>query len=506
MHKQGDIINMEKGIQIILGEQIGSGAEGCVFNIDKLINSDNPADKFVLKILHEDKMDNIKKREVFKRFKYLQQLSNKNKVLQKHMTMPLLFGVDNLCYLMKKTTGQVSLNKYIKFPLNDFDNWYKNEFPFKKRITIAKNLFNALRDIHLCGLIFTDLSPNNIMAHPSKNMIGFIDVDNLRSKNDIYMSVVGTNGYTAPEVLRTVTDDMIDSKYKSSSGKISQDSDIFAAAVIIFELIMLHHPFKGDEISNGPPELEDDALNIKTDYIFKKDTTNTSTFGLTPKFYELTSKELRKLFYRTFVDGLNNPHLRPTAEEFLVALDSMLNQTITCENCNFSQIYQNSEINKCINCDELVKPIVSMYIYHLHHGITRENLINNFDKLPMFDVRQENLTIDGKDSLKHFLINRIDFDFKNYNKKICKNHFENSNDFTPIYEVEIDGNSSKLSFKIGPNTDIEYKQAHLISKKTKAISMLNLGKEFDYKEYAMIIEKVPYCGATIDIFVTFREN
>ena len=45
----------------------------------------------------------------------------------------------------------------------------------KKRYQIIVNLFDALRKIHLAGLIFTDLSPNNIMVHKKQNQIVFID-------------------------------------------------------------------------------------------------------------------------------------------------------------------------------------------------------------------------------------------------------------------------------------------------------------------------------------------
>ena len=73
--------------------------------------------------------------------------------------------------LPERMQSNDNLKKYITPPTEDgmFDEWYKKDFTFKKRYQIIVNLFDALRKIHLAGLIFTDLSPNNIMVHRTQN-------------------------------------------------------------------------------------------------------------------------------------------------------------------------------------------------------------------------------------------------------------------------------------------------------------------------------------------------
>ena len=48
-------------------------------------------------------------------------------------------------------------------------------------------------------------------------------------------------------------------------------------------------------------------------------------------FNDLTTPNIRKLFYRTFVDGVKNPSLRPTDKEFYDALMEAIDHLKTCD-------------------------------------------------------------------------------------------------------------------------------------------------------------------------------
>ena len=319
MLAEGNKISIN-GKEYTLGARLGGGKEGSIFDVVEL-------PKYVIKVINDTGMSKQQRNELYAHLKWLYELGKREdkKDIKQYMTVPKGLLDDELGYVMVKAGEHDSLSKYITVPEieGEFDVWYRERYTLKKRYQIIVNLFDALRKIHLAGLIFTDLSPNNIMVHKKQNQIVFIDTDNTRKRTDSYLSVLGTPGYMAPEVYRKpdaklVKKNNIDPKILSNSGRITTESDIFSAAVIAFQLLTLWHPFIGDEIEEGTPDDETRALEIKTDYIFKAGTSNTSSYALVPRFQDLTTPEIRRLFERTFDEGKEHPALRPTAEAHLL--------------------------------------------------------------------------------------------------------------------------------------------------------------------------------------------
>ena len=293
MLAEGNKISIN-GKEYTLGARLGGGKEGSVFEIVEKNGA-------VVKIINDSNMSKMQRNEMYSHLKWLYNLGRQTdkKELRQYMALPLGLLDDELGYAMLKAGEHDSLSRYITVPEieGEFDVWYRERYTLKKRYQIIVNLFDALRKIHLAGLIFTDLSPNNIMVHKKENQIVFIDTDNTRKRTDSYLSVLGTPGYMAPEVYRKpdaklAKENNIDPKILSNSGRITTESDIFSAAVIAFQLLTLWHPFIGDEIEEGTPDDETRALEIKTDYIFKAGTSNTSSYALVPQFQDLTTPEI----------------------------------------------------------------------------------------------------------------------------------------------------------------------------------------------------------------------
>ncbi len=423
MAREGEKVFIN-GYEYTLGERIGGGLEGSIFNI-----VERPS--YVIKILNEKGMDSLQKKEVYNHLRWLKELGKRNENLNSYMTLPIEVLDDNLGYVMLNAYEHDKLMSYITPPKREeFDNWYKNEYTFKKRYQIIICIFDALRKVHLAGLLFTDLSPNNIMVHKTKNQIAFIDTDNIRRRTDVYARVLGTDGYMAPEVYRTpdaklAQENNVDPKILSNCGKLSAESDIFSAAIIAFQLLTLQHPFIGDEVDSGSAEDEERALHIKTDYIFKEGTTNRSTHYLTPIFEQITTKEIRGLFYRTFVTGLDKPALRPTAQEFLEGFLKAYETIVTCEKCGFSMLYSLNDENNCVNCGSHIDKQVFAIIYYKFKDLTREEVINNIGNYPQYDISMENLRATGGNQFppNTLDINRIILDSHEY-KYLYSRHFE----------------------------------------------------------------------------------
>ena len=408
MLAEGNKISIN-GKEYTLGARLGGGQEGSIFDVVEL-------PKYVIKVINDNGMSKQQRNELYAHLKWLYELGKREdkKDIKQYMTVPKGLLDDELGYIMVKAGEHDSLSKYITVPEieGEFDVWYRERYTLKKRYQIIVNLFDALRKIHLAGLIFTDLSPNNIMVHKKQNQIVFIDTDNTRKRTDSYLSVLGTPGYMAPEVYRKpdaklARENNIDPKILSNSGRITTESDVFSAAVIAFQLLTLWHPFIGDEIEEGTPDDETRALEIKTDYIFKAGTSNTSSYALVPQFQELTTPEIRRLFERTFDEGKEHPALRPTAEEFLEAFQNALDMIVECPSCGFSRIYALGEENLCIGCGETFEKQTMLVIYNVFSNLERDEVINNIGDYSRYDVLLENLLVDGETPASHMETCRI---------------------------------------------------------------------------------------------------
>lgn len=492
------------GKEYTLGAKLGGGKEGSVFDLVEKKGA-------VVKIINDSTMSKIQRNELYAHLKWLYNLGRQadKKELRQYMALPLGLLDDELGYAMLKAGEHDPLNKYITVPEIDgeFDTWYREKYTLKKRYQIIVNLFDALRKIHLSGLIFTDLSPNNIMVHQKQNQIVFIDTDNTRKRTDSYLSVLGTPGYMAPEVYRKpdiklAKEHSIDPKLLANSGRITTESDIFSAAVIAFQLLALWHPFIGDEIEEGTPEDEERALEIKTDYIFKSGTSNTCSYALTQKFEELTTPEIRRLFERTFVDGKDQPALRPTAEEFLEAFQNAFDMIVECPFCGFSRIYAPGETNLCVNCDNEFQEQTMLVIYNVFSNIGRDEVINNIGEYPQYDVALENLLTDGNAPANHVETCRIILEAnENKSKYLYLRHFESNTERSePYAKITLDSTSRMVRLEVSKAV---FPEAYLIEKGTRKRTALNQGKEFTADRHGIIFDARKHGKGHLQIFGKF---
>ena len=131
--------------------------------------------------------------------------------------------------------------------------------------------------------------------------------------------VLGTPWFIAPELL---TDNRLP----------DYASDRWSLAVMIYYVLVLNHPFMGDQVREGEPELEDAALEGKLPFIdSSKDRQNVSSYGL-PREKVLTTK-LQRLFSQTFEQGIQDRWGRPSAEDWLELLEEAADKTAYCKHC-----------------------------------------------------------------------------------------------------------------------------------------------------------------------------
>lgn len=486
---------------------IGGGLEGSVYTF-KMLTKSGKSVTMCAKIINCANKSDIEKKKIFNHLQWLKKLYSKNgnQAVRRHMAAPLALIDDELGYVMNFASSHEKLAKYMDPPQEDFDSWYTGAYNLKKRYQIMVSLFNALRDIHLAGLIFTDLSPNNIMVKKDENQLVFIDTDNTRRRTDSYSGVLGTPGYMAPELYRNVEslakEENIGSELLSKCGKITPDSDIFSAAVIAFRLLTLQHPFIGDIIDDGTPEDEERALRIETDYIFKEGTDNISTYGLTTKFNEITTPKIRELFYRTFVDSKANPSLRPTDVEFAEAFREGLDLIEKCPKCGFQKIFNLSDHNECINCGKDLDNRVLIRIYTSFKKNSNIDVINGIGECPEYDLDEESIE---KNMDPSYLLSTIVLEEGKENMKVLYgHHFEDTSDRgDPRMAVILSENGEDV--EITPLCE-EVKKAYCHEGNNGKMVQLGEGKRIRLDRYAVITEIRPFGNGTMMTVCKFERG
>lgn len=242
-------------------------------------------------------------------------------------------------YVMNQVRDYEPLSSYLFSHLSDeedFEDWYFGTGGLKKRLMIGAYLALNLRNLHIQGLTYVDLSPTNILVAKNKNSLVLIDSDNISAAALWRASVIGTAGYIAPEILKSErTPDSL--------------SDTYSFAVILFELLRLSHPFIGDKISNSTPEVEEEALKGNAVFIDNPNDESNRNSNIPEANIFLTPK-LQELFQKNFVDAMEDRKKRPTLIDFRIACLTAKDSLVECEHCG-AFYYWSEDNNICPWCD-----------------------------------------------------------------------------------------------------------------------------------------------------------
>ncbi|MBD7970424.1 protein kinase domain-containing protein [Paenibacillus gallinarum] len=336
---KGKEVKDTEGRKYIINNKIGEGAQGAVYDTEN--------DTFLIKIV---RVDEDQRQPTVDRFKWImkQRIPSEARII----TPVAILEQPLTGYVMKKAKGHESLNKYI-YPGNvsNLGEWYNIQTGgLKKRFEIAISLSKCFRQLHLQGLCYCDVSPNNILISRNHRSIVLIDSDNLTSTSLFTSSILGTPRYIAPELFML-------SKQPNSI------TDTYSFAVILFELLRLGHPLIGDVILNGTPEMEEDAVKGHVVYVDHPNDESNRNSSILPADVLLT-EELRGLFQKMFVDGLHEHMKRPTLYEFTSALQRAEDQLIKCDNIQCHAFYyaQDGHAQVCPWCRQKKNEFCKVHI------------------------------------------------------------------------------------------------------------------------------------------------
>ncbi len=221
-------------------------------------------------------------------------------------------------------------------------------------LQICLLIAQAIRRMHAAGLAHSDLSPKNVLVDPPNHRCAVIDVDALVVPGKYDADVLGTPGYIAPEVLRTMN--------MSGGQRVfpSTRTDQHAMAVLFYQYLLRRHPLEGPKVNSASSTEEDIFLSMGEKALFIENPHDTSNHwsqgkdwpNLEPTLDRL-GPYLTKVFLKAFVDGLHNPAARPSAFEWEDALGKTLDLVIPCQNPNCAEkwfVYIEGERPRCPWC------------------------------------------------------------------------------------------------------------------------------------------------------------
>lgn len=241
-------------------------------------------------------------------------------------------------------------------------------------IRISILISRAVRKLHSGGLAHSDLSYKNVLIDPQGTHAAIIDIDGLVVPQKYPPEVIGTPDFIAPEVFKTQNLAKDDRNRKLPSRK----TDLHALPVLIYMYLLYRHPLRGGKFHDLDPNIDElMAMGEKALFIeHSKDKSNKPKEN-NPAYlpwsdvdkmpYNLCGPYLSKLFDRAFVDGLHNPDLRPSANEWEDDLIRTLDLLQPCGNTNCEQkwfVFDNTTKPKCPFCGWEFKgylPILNFY-------------------------------------------------------------------------------------------------------------------------------------------------
>ena len=326
------IVGETSGAEYEILKELGRGAQGRVYSIQ--------GGKYAFKQL--GKKTSSKAQLLKRKISYIKTRSIKDLPISR----PLEQVKGNvLGYIMEMASDMESLEELLK-PKGD--NWWKETGGLKKRLLILVKLSKVLSDLHSRGLVYGDLSPSNIFISedPNYSEVFLIDCDNITHESKVGEAVY-TPGYGAPEIV------------KQDSGSDTY-SDDFSFAIIAYQLLTLNHPFIGDYVNNGEPELEEQAYLGEIPWVnHSEDNLNRTTTGMA-SLITISSKMMQE-FEQTFESGIKNCHKRTTTLKWYETIDSALNFVLQCESCGNYHFFSKKRI--CPFCNNKLDfvGIVSIY-------------------------------------------------------------------------------------------------------------------------------------------------
>jgi len=219
---------------------------------------------------------------------------------------------------------------------------------FQTLASAGAHLASGFLQLHALGLCYRDISQGNVFFDSDSGDILICDNDNVGLDSQL-CAVVGTPRFMAPEIVR-------------SEAMPSTRTDLFSLSVLLFLMLMNHHPLEGSK------EAEIHCFDLAamtriygTDPVFIFDPSNQANRPLPGyqdnaiAFWKVYPAFLKDLFTKAFTDGLRDPeHGRIRESTWRSAMSRVRDQIVYC-GCGAENIYDadrapQAGTQSCWNC------------------------------------------------------------------------------------------------------------------------------------------------------------
>jgi DNA-binding helix-hairpin-helix protein with protein kinase domain len=296
----------ESGAAHTLSRRIGKGGQGEVWLAE--------GGRRIVKLLHPRSDAEALRRQ----FAFVRRLD----LGGLHVARPIaVLRPPHVGYVAEFLGDMVAIKDLIDAPASGLLQWHIDTGGLRRRLRLLAHAGEALLGLHARGVVYADVSHNNVfVSEPVEALEAWlIDLDNLSHEADPRRAIY-TPGYGAPEVVAR------------RSGCTSL-SDAWAFAVLVWQTLTLTHPFVGDLVNDGEPELEEEAFAGKLPWVgHSEDDRNVCTTGLPPDL--VLANRLIELARRTFEGGLEEAKQRPSVAEWVDRLHAAADQTVQCPECS----------------------------------------------------------------------------------------------------------------------------------------------------------------------------
>ncbi len=203
---------------------------------------------------------------------------------------------------------------------------------FRALMTAAIELSASFLELHARGLCYRDVSFGNVFFDPDSGEVLICDNDNVAIDGLLRRGVLGTPRFMAPEIVR-------------GEAAPSILTDIYSLAVLLFYLLMVHHPLEGRREA-AIKCLDLPAMNRlygeQPLFIFDPDDDSNAPVPVLHEnaiaFWHLYPQSIRRLFVRSFTEGLREPQKRVRESEWRSTLIRARDLIVVCH-CGQESFY-----------------------------------------------------------------------------------------------------------------------------------------------------------------------
>ena len=319
----------EKGYvhRIDIANIVGTGAQGAVYrgeNKNILIKISQTKEENYL----GKKIDKIKSLNLPKNLKFtlpIAKLNISNKNYEGYI-MRMMEDMKPISHLMKNSFKNIE----------ECYNYYNQETGgLRRRLEILKKIAYNLYYLHSRGIVYGDISSNNIFISMDLKYteVWFIDCDNIDYSYDVDYTI-GTDSFCSPEIRKVLA------PYNMGRQTNTIENDIYAFANLAFNLLFLADPFKGSILLEDNKDDSNDWWDDESDverkfdlgevpWVGENDENNKPIYGLSTNMDKMISPELKNLFNETLgYTGRNNPKQRPSLRIWYEEINNLLNNLV----------------------------------------------------------------------------------------------------------------------------------------------------------------------------------